>query len=205
METIGKKAVTTPVSATDGAVGIPASPIKKSWYIAVVPNRSERICSRELSRMGIENYVATQWESRRMANGRRRRAERLVLPARIFVRTTERERLQRVVRLPFINRFMSDAARKPAPDAPAPAAVVPDREMELFRHMLGQEEFPVFLEESRARYSAGDKVVVTRGHLAGMTGIVKEAKDGRSRLYVSLDMLGSASVEIDRALLEPVA
>lgn len=190
-------------NVADEAVGVSA-PQEKHWFIAIVGHRTERVCSQMLTEKGIENYVATQWELRRWKNGRKMRVERIVLPARVFVRVTEKERLQRVVTLPYINRFVTDRARKETPTSWAPVAIIPDAEMEKFRRMLGQEELPVFLDESRVSYAAGDKVRVIHGKLAGMEGVVRKAGDGKSRLYISLDLLGSAFVEIDKNYLEPI-
>jgi hypothetical protein len=45
---------------------------------------------------------------------------------------------------------------------------------------------------------------VASGRLLGLDGTVRRTDTGRSRLYVSLDILGCASVEIDRNLLERI-
>lgn len=206
-----------PVNATDDAVGVTAAPEEPArkentseehpqeehWYIAIVGHRTERLCSRLLSELGYVNYVATQWETRRRSTGGKRRVERVVLPARIFVKTTEQERLRHVVKLPFIFRFVTDRARKETPDSWAPVAVIPDAELEKFRRMLGQEEMPV-LFDSGISFAAGDKVRVTAGKLAGMEGTVVRSNEAKRRLYVSLSILGSAYVEIDKNYLEPL-
>lgn len=196
------EATITSANVADGAVGVPEP--EKHWYIAIVAHRSERLCGKMLAELGYQSYVASQWEIRKWSNGRRNRVERILLPARVFVRATEEERLKHIVKLPFINRFVTDRARKTSPDAWAPVAVVPDKEMETFRRMLGQEEMPVFLEESTANYSVGDRVRVTAGKLTGLEGRVRKADGDKRRLYISLDILGSAFVEIDKNCLEPL-
>lgn len=203
MESIVGDTVFTSANVVDGAVGVPKAP-EKHWYIAVVAHRSERLCSKWLTDLGVQNYVASQWEVRHWRNGRRQRVERIVLPARIFVRTTEEQRLRQVVQLPYIFRFVTDPARRPTPDAKAPAARIPDQEMEHFRRMLGQDELPVFLEDSRIQYIVGEKVRVIAGRLFGMEGKVVQTDHDKRRLYISLDILGSAYVEIDKNYLEPL-
>ena len=202
MVKINDEAAPTPANVADGAVGVPTPP-EKHWYIAIVAHRSERACGKWLAELGYQSYVASQWEQRTWRNGRKKRVERIVLPARVFVRSTEEERLKHIVKLPYINRFVTDRARKSSPDAWAPVAVVPDKELETFRRMLGQEEMPVFLEDSHVSYVVGDRVRVTSGKLAGLEGRVKRTDGDKSRLYVSLDFLGSVYVEIDKNCLEP--
>lgn len=160
--------------------------------------------SKLLTNLGYTNYVASQWEVRTWSNGRKKRVERIVLPARVFIKTTEEERLRTIVNLPFIFRFVTDIARKKTPQSWAPAAIVPDKEMDEFRRMLGQEDYPVFLEESHINYSAGDRVRVVAGKLAGMEGTVVQAGDDKRRLYISLSILGNAYVEIDKNYLTPI-
>ncbi len=203
LENFNDKAAYAPANVADDAVGVP-KPQKKHWYIAIVAHRSERTSSRLLTNLGYTNYVASQWEVRTWSNGRTKRVERIVLPARIFIRTTEDERLRTIVNLPFIYRFVTDRARKKSTDSWAPAAIVPDKEMEDFRRMLGQEEFPVFLEDSNINYANGDKVRVIAGRLAGMEGTVIAGGGEKRRLYVSLDILGRAFVEIDKNYLAPI-
>lgn len=196
----------SPAGVADDAVGVEAAAEKpgSQWYIAIVGHRAERACARQLTALGYRSYVASQWEVRTWRNGRRQRVERIVLPARVFVRATEQERLKHIVTLPFINRFVTDPARKASAGSKSPVAVIPDRELELFRRMLGQDEVPVFLEESAYNYAAGEKVRVKAGRLAGLEGVVRQAAEGKKRLYISLEILGSAYVEIDKNYLEPI-
>ena len=158
-----------------------------------------------LTNLGITNYVASQWEVRTWSNGRKKRVERIVLPARVFIKTTEEERLRTVVNLPFIYRFVADRARKKDQYSCAPAAIVPDKEMDEFRRMLGQEDYPVILEESHINYSAGDKVRVIAGKLAGMEGTVVQTGGDKRRLYIYFSILGNAFVEIDKNYLAPIS
>lgn len=81
-------------------------------------------------------------------------------------------------------------------------AVIPDKEMAVFRRMLEQDELPVTFDETGMSYSAGDKVRVVVGKLAGLEGTVTRTDDNRRHLHVSLDILGSASVEVDSSWLE---
>lgn len=189
------------VNVTAGAVGVPQN---RNWYIAIVNHGSEKSSYQALQKLGYECYLPTQTMTVRYANGRKKRRERLVLPAKIFIHTTEEDRLKHVVNLPFIFRFMTDPARRNHPEHRSPVAIVPDRDMDHFRLMLGQEDFPVSIEETPLSFAEGERVRVAYGPLAGLEGSVAPGTKGENHLYVSLNLLGSAVVEIDAHLLEPL-
>lgn len=200
--TLDKTSITT-VNDTADAVGIQNS-AQKHWFIAVVKHGNEKICGKVLTDMGYENYVPFQRELRQYANGRRKWVDRLVLTSKVFVRTTEDDRLKNVVTLPVIYRFMVDPSRRSNNMGHASAAVIPDKEMDMFRRMLEQDELPVTIDETGSVFSEGDKVRVVVGKLAGLEGRVMRMTDNKHRLYVSLDILGSASVEIESYWLKTI-
>lgn len=185
---------------TADAVGMPFS-TEKHWFVAVVKHGNEKICGRILTDLGYENYVPMQRELKQYASGRRKWVDRLVLTSKVFVRTTEDDRLKNIVTLPVVYRFMVDPSRRENKMGHATAAVIPDKEMNIFRRMLEQDELPVSIDETGSAYSDGDKVRVVVGKLSGLEGTVMSATDGKNHLHVSLDILGSASVEVDRSWL----
>lgn len=188
------EAFATAANGADDAVGVESS----KWYIAIVNNHSERICSEKLTALGYENYVPTQTVIHKWKNGKTKTIDQVVLSSMVFIRTTEHNRKARLVTLPFIKRFMTDPARKGA----SPVAVVPETQMKAFRFMMEHADSPVLV--GPAVIKQGDRVRVVSGRLTGMEGIVSRSPEGKSRLYLSLDILGSASVEIDRNCLEPL-
>lgn len=181
----------------DDAVGV----AEKYWFVAIVNHNSEISTSQKLSTQGYDTYVATQQEVRVWRNGRRAKVDRVVIPSLVFVRCTERERLA-IVRLPYIFRFLTNKAATPGQFG-RPVAIVPPRQMELLRFMLGHADRPVSITDRP--YGRGDKVRVIRGSLRGLEGEVLSASDGSgSELLVRLDILGCAKVSIDPTDLEPV-
>lgn len=192
---------TTANDAAD-AVGISVL-AEKHWYIGIIKHGNEKICGKMLTELGIENYLPMQHVLKQYASGRKKWVDRIVLPSKIFVRVTENERMKNVVTLPCINRFMVDPSRREKKDGHAVAAIIPDKEMTMFRRMLEQDELPVEIDDLGA-YMAGDKVRVVVGKLAGLEGTVMKTADDKRRLYVSLDILGSASVEIESSWIEPI-
>lgn len=176
----------------DDAVGVPEA----KWFIAIVNNRSEKKHADRLTKMGIENYVPVQEELRVWNNGKKVKAEKVMIPSKIFIHCTEKDRRD-IVKLPFIFRFMTNKAGESENSVSKPLAVVPDREIEQLKFMLGVPEAKVGFTE---RFVKGDKVKVARGPFKGLVGVVLEdAQSKTSHLYIDLDFLGSAYVQINPA------
>lgn len=192
-----KRVACTTAWNADDAVGVRNS----QWFIAIVNNNTEKICAGKLSRLGYETYIPTQIETRLRSNGRRKNVERIIFPALVFIRTTEAGR-RTVVNFPFIKRFMVNRAAEENSFKRHPIAVIPDVQMNRLRFMLENADEPVSIEPTAFR--KGDKVRVIRGKLTGLEGRISKMPEGRPRIFISLDILGCASVEIDRASLEIV-
>lgn len=208
--------VSPTASVADDAVGVPGAKLK--WFVAIVTNRSEKRVAAMLDRLGVQNYVATQEQVRLRPSGRRVTVEQIVIPAKVFVRTTEAERRQ-LLQLPGINRYLSNhAAGRPessvssrskgtgaSPVAPpgkgtyiaaSPVAIVPDAEIEILRFMLGQSDNPVTISDNRP-FAVGEKVKVIRGQLQGLTGEISRIPAPTATLTVRIPILGYAQVTID--------
>lgn len=188
-----KHITTTNAPATpnvDDAVGV----AEAKWFVAVVNNRSEKSCAEKLTKMGIENYVPVQEELRIWNNGKRVMAEKVMIPSKIFIHCTESKRRE-IVNLPFIFRFMTNKAGTSVNTVSKPLAVVPNHEIEQLKFMLGVTDAKVAFTD---RFVKGDKVKVRRGPFRGLVGVVLEdAESKTSHLYIDIDFLGSAYVEID--------
>ncbi len=182
--------ITPATSNVDDAVGVSGA----KWFIAIVKNHSEKNNAKKLSEMDIENYVPVQEELRVWNNGKRVMAENVMIPSKIFIHCTERQRRE-IVNLPFIFRFMTNKAGKSANSVCAPMAVVPDHEIEQLKFMLGVPDANVTFTET---FVKGELVKVRRGPFKGLIGMVLEdAESETSHLYINIDFLGSAHVEIN--------
>lgn len=186
--------IISPVPKTDDAVGVE----RRKWFIAIVNNRSEKSIGERLAHSGYEVYVPTQQETHIRVNGKKHTADRIVLPAKIFIHITEAERRE-VVKLSFINRFMTNPAAGKDQFNKNPIATVSDKEITTLRFMLENSDTDV--EIVSRPFVRGDKVRIVRGKLRGLEGTVSD-ESGHSRLYVSLDILGCARMEIDSSDLE---
>ncbi len=180
----------------DDAVGVE----KANWYVAIVNNRSEKVTAEKLSNEGYEAYVASQEEYRLWRNGKKKKIDRVVIPSMVFLHCTENER-RSVVTLPYIYRFLTNKAGNPNKFG-RPVAIIPDRQMYQLKFMLGNSNSPV--EFVDRMYTKGDKVRVIRGGLCGLEGEVITSQDGKSELWIRLDILGCAKVSIDPIDIEPI-
>lgn len=185
---------------TADAVGVSAPPV--SWYIAILNHRTEKAVAQRLTELGIENYLPVQEEIHLWKNGKKKKIDRVVIPAKIFIRCTEARRRE-IVAFPFIFRFMVNPAGVIPPGRVSrPLATVSDREIEQLKFMLGVPGVKVTFTES---YVRGQKVRVIRGALKGLEGeIIKEPGGKSHRLSINIDSLGSASVQISATDVAPL-
>ncbi len=184
-------------TSVDDAVGVPQA----KWFIAIVNNRSEKAVAKRLDGLGVENYLPVQEELRIWQNGKKAKVEVVMIPSKLFIRCTERQRRD-IVKYPFIFRFMTNRSATATNSGNRPLAVVPEAEIAQLKFMLGASNVPITFSE---QFVKGEKVEVLRGPLKGLTGeILKDADGAASRLYVNIDFLGSASVEIDANDVKPI-
>lgn len=206
-----KQTLSTTVQKTDDAVGVLRSNKEaKHWYVAIVNNKSEKACleklqqhlkSRSAAEETYEVYVAIQQEMSVRRDGKRRKVDRIVFPALLFIRCTERLRRKEIVYLPYIKRFMVNIAGE-RQDTRRPVAIIPDDQMHKLMRMVNDAEEQVTIE-SRPLH-LGERVRVNGGKLVGLEGNVWEDSDGSTSLVIMIDMLGCAKVSIARDLLEPI-
>lgn len=180
--------VSSATHVADDAVGVPAL----NWYAAIVNPRHERKVAEKLTALGLETYVAAQEELHVWKNGRRRRVQHVIIPSIVFVRCTELKR-RRIVAMPFIFRFVVNRAADTG-TLRRPVAVIPDREMDKLKFMLGQTDCPVDFQP--VTFRVNDHVRVIRGALTGLVGEITQEPGGHHTLTVAIAQLGCARVTI---------
>lgn len=183
---------------------IPATSEEKLyWFVAIVKHNTEKACGEKLQQLGYEAWVPTQQERRVWKDGRVKMVDRIVLPSYVLVHVTEQQRLKEVVRLPFIFRFMPSMAGKGGRlRSVSPVAIVPEKEIDTLRYMLGNADDLVTFD--RPPLHVGDNVRVARGNLRGLEGVVAKAEDGSSYIYVVMESLGCAKVKVDPKNVEKI-
>ena len=189
------------------AVGLEKSEPRR-WYIAIVNNKSERLCQERLEqriadqpadKRDYEVYVATQKECHVTASGKRTLKERIVLRALVFIRCTESLRRKEIVHLPYIKRFMVNIAGE-KPGGTRPVATIPDKQIADLRRMLNDADEPVTFDPQPVRL--GTRVRINGGKLRGLEGYVLETAGGDTDFVIRIDLLGCAKVRINSDLLD---
>ena len=186
--------VSSPVkSVTDDAVGMP-------WFVALVRHNTEKKLFELLSSKGLDVYIPVQSRLRVSPSGRKKWVEKVVLPSKLFLRCSEKQRLE-VVSHPFIYRFMMNPSA-PLVNGVRRLALIPDKEIQTLRFMLNQSDYPVDFVETE--FSLNDSVRVIRGSLKGLEGKIIESPCPNKDLVVYLDLLGCARILIPSSDIEKI-
>ena len=196
------------VSSKDiDAVGMEKSEPRR-WYIAIVNNKSEKLCRERLEQRIVgqpvdgkdyEVYVASQKEWTVTASGKRTLKERIVLRALVFIRCTDSLRRQEIAHLPYIKRFMVNIAGERSGRIRS-VAYIPDNQMADLRRMLNDADEPVTIDSFSV--PLGAQVRINNGKLKGLAGFVLEAPDGGTEFVIRIDLLGCAKIRIAPDLLD---
>lgn len=181
---------------------------QKHWYIAIVNNKSEKLCRDRLEKRlanqpegekDYEVYIAFQKEMYLTPSGKRRQEERILFRSIVFIRCTETLRKKEIVHLPYIKRFMVNIAGERRGGI-RPVAFIPDEQMAKLRRMVNDSDEPVTIDPRPL--PLGAKVRINGGKLRGLEGNVLESPDGGTCFVIRVDLLGCAKVSISRDLLE---
>ncbi len=165
----------------------------KFWIAAYTRPRSEKKVAEALTKAKIETYLPIQTLERQWSD-RKKKVDMVVIPMIIFARISKDELLtvkqdHRVIRV-----LSYPGHREPA--------IIPDYQIRNLRLMLTNADTPVeFLPQPIA---LSDTVRVKSGHLQGLIGKVKRIDSTKTKLIVSIDLLGGAMVEIETTNLEIV-
>jgi len=145
--------------------------------------------ARHLEVRKVEHYLPLYRSLRRWKNGCNVAVEFPVFPSYVFVRTGL-ERSSRLLEIPGLLAFAG---------AGGPAAQIPDAEIEWLR-----KELPLRKFEPHPYLSAGCKVRIAAGPLAGSCGILVRKKSGL-RVVLSVDLIRqSVAVEVGANEIEPL-
>ena len=186
----------TPVVSTDGAGGV----LKKYWYVLLVALRTERSVRDNLQRRGVEAFVASRKELHIWRREERKVIEKVLIPAVVFVHTTNSER-EDILKLPNVKAFMVNPAARKTTYGRNPLAIIPDAEMQLLQNMLAQNDLDVAFATSN--FAVGDRVkILGLGTSDQYAQIIRIPGDTSTFVGVRLEALGCAYMQIpqDRSI-----
>jgi transcription antitermination factor NusG len=158
------------------------------WFALTVQHQHEKTVARNLDQAGLESFVPL-YRTRRMWSDRVKELELPLFPTYVFSRFAWRERM-RVLRIPGVRELVGFGKQ---------ATPVPEVEINALKRMVASG-LPV---HPWPYLKVGDWVLITRGPLRGLEGIVVRHKDAW-RVVVSVHLLQrSVAAEVDRLWLSP--
>ncbi len=160
------------------------------WYALRVRSNHERVAAMHLREQGYEEFCPA-YKAERQWSDRKKTLEQFLFPGYVFCRLNPDDRLP-VLMMPGVVNVVGFGSQ--------PAAI-PDQEIEHVRTMVRSG----LLVTPWPFLSVGQTVVLERGPLAGVEGILQQIKK-TFRLVVSVQMLQrSVSTEVDRAWVRPIS
>ncbi len=178
------------VNVTDDREACP-----RFWIAAYTRPKSEKKASTELANnpnYDIKTYVATQTLIKKWSD-RKKKVISVVIPMIVFVNVRSNKDILAVKQHPLILKILT------LPGEKQPAHIPEDQIINL-KLMLSKAETPV--EFIKPGFNPTDTVRVVKGNLTGLIGKVERINEGKTKLIVSIDMLGGAMVEINTDDLE---
>jgi transcription antitermination factor NusG len=159
------------------------------WFALRVRSNYERMAALHLRQRGFEEFSPT-YKSERQWSDRKKQIDAFLFPGYVFCRLNPNDRLP-VLSVPGAVGLVGFGK--------GPTAI-PENEIESVRRMVGSG----LLVAPWPFLSAGQTVLIEKGPLRGVEGMLKEVKK-TFRLVVSVHLLQrSVSVEIDRSWVRPV-
>lgn len=148
------------------------------WYAGYTAARHEKRVAEHFSQRGVEHFLPLYESIHRWNNGRHRVSLPL-FPGYIFVRIALAERL-RVLEVPGFVRLVGFNALPQA---------LPESDIDKMREALGCG----LMAEPYPYLTAGTRVEIRRGPLAGMTGILLR-RQNKYRVVISVELIMRAMV-----------
>jgi transcription antitermination factor NusG len=160
------------------------------WFALRVRSNRERIAASHLRGRGIEEFSPT-YRAEQQWSDRKKQVERFLFPGYVFCRLNLADRMP-ALSVPGAVGLIGFGS------GPTP---IPTEEIAAIRQMIGSG----LLVAPWPFLRTGQRVLVERGPLEGVEGILQEIRK-TYRLVVSVEMLQrSVSVELDRAWVRPVS
>ena len=154
----------------------------EKWYIGECKPTKERTIRKSLEKK-YDVYVASLKETKVYASRNRREVERIMIPGKIFIRTTEDHLWDILLDYPSIYRFMINRAASDKEKGKRVFAYVRDEEMQQLRYVLDNAPNPVMI--TTQQLSLGQKIEITRGPLIGLQGELAKIENAS---YIVLKM-----------------
>ena len=166
---------------------------KLCWFASRTRYGQELSIGRKLAERGVELFIPTKITTVERT-GRRRKVEKPLINNLVFLRATKPVALELANAWGIPLHYIIDRST-------GTLLVVPDKQMDDFVRVLGEEEDVTGL--SGQPVAAGDRIRVVRGKLKGVEGQVLETSD-KTFIVVSLCGLLQAKARVPRTAFEKI-
>jgi len=164
--------------------------LPSTWFALYTASRHEKRVAQHLGEREIDFYLPLYRTQRKWSDGSRVTLELPLFPGYLFVHIPRSER-KRVLAVPGALAVVGGTGGEPA--------ALPDSTVEALR--IGLKSRPAY---PHPRVTAGQRVRIRSGALAGFEGIVVRSKNS-FRVVLTLEhIMQSYAVEVDLSDLEPV-
>lgn len=177
------------------------------WHAAIVRSSCEKSVRDAINMLQdgeVDSWVAVQLEMHKWSD-RMKKVERLVLRNYVFFSyPIEAEATELAKRPPFkdIQVMKNVFGLLTAPGSNQPA-IIPTYQMDRFRKILDEANSKVEVVTDD-EIKLGDHVQVVKGPFKGLDGYISKDPQGNGKLYVAIDYLGFASMEIGEDMVKPL-
>lgn len=153
------------------------------WLVIKTNPRAEKLVSKRLLEIGIENYLPIRRELKQFKD-RKKWVEEVLIKNYVFIKTTERLKNE-VFKVFGVVRFLYVVKK---------LAVVKENEIEILKLFCKINELKI----STKSFETGDQFEIIEGALIGMRGILKESQKGNKiSIYIeALGLFASISIKI---------
>lgn len=163
----------------------------KRWIAVLVQVRSEKAVGKQLTNLGIENYVPTQTEIHQWSD-RKKKVERIVIPSIVFIHADKEAEKQ--------FRYISLIYKPITYPGQYTAATIPDHQIERLQYMLRHADSMVEMKDRI--FQVGETVHIARGPLKGLEGELCQVDSDKPMVAIRIECLGYACVNISKTDLE---
>jgi transcription antitermination factor NusG len=168
----------------------PEKNLAPKWFAVYTAPRHEKRVGQYLGVKQIEHYVPLYQARRKWSDGTTVTLDLPLFPGYLFVRIDRSQRV-RVLQVPGVVSFVGGTGRQPAS--------LPESEIDALRAGL-----PLRHAEPHPLLTAGQRVRICSGALAGMVGVVVRRKNSL-RVVLTMDLIRqSVAVEVDESELETI-
>lgn len=170
-----------PVTDEAEACSLLHAPAASSWFALWVMSNAEFVVEDALIGYGIETFLPT-WIETTQWSDRKKTIRRPLFPGYLFARSDGSEPRREILRIAGVIEVLPTSLN------PQP---VDSLQLENVRRALASRQ-----PATPCAYVTGDEILIDRGPLAGVKGIVQRTKQG-TRLIVRVEMLHRAiAVEV---------